>query len=182
MTDGTRRRNTAADLIDAKITEVYDARGEQYLQRQGYLSRADVAELVSVCDELGIDPAKPSELLACRRNASTEYEDGVQTIVTAGGLKLEVRDAMRQGIASCTPETVYRLKLTFGCFYRTPKGEDKERPLPADLTLPREAVTGRPGGGQAPPYRGTYTSSDSAAEARRRERLAATQRGAGDQD
>jgi hypothetical protein len=164
------------------VKEFFAARGESLCHQQGVTSPARAAELIAACDVFGINPNESSQLLSFRSEAATEYEGAWSTLVTAGGLKLRCCDGMRRGIRSCDAATVERLKHTFGCYTKTPRGEPVELPLPENLTLPRESVTGYSTSGVQTSYRGTYTRPDSEAEVRRRERLAATQSREGDDD
>lgn len=150
--------------------------------------------LMRACNLLGIDPDptlpvfnpkrhKPEAGAAFRELMDWRFYRGDRsagdpdyvTLVTAGGLKITHRDDMAQ---PWDDETDHRLALAFNAFRINRETKLPERiALPADLTLPANAVLGFSDETRHQ-YRRGYLREGGRAEADRREAAEAAQRAA----
>jgi hypothetical protein len=102
--------------------------------------------LLEACDKFGVHPGadqRPRELLSWRYYPAQPLEDvpAAVVLVTAGGVKLK----HFAGNAAVDLETEERLRAIFKSFAVDKVTKQMvPQPLPADLTLPGEAVTGHP--------------------------------------
>lgn len=105
---------------------------------------AALALLFDACERFNVNPSlslRPRELAGWRYYPADVVDQVVAAVVlvTAGGLKLKYFE----GNAQQDAETEERLRATFRAYTLDPKTKERvPAPLPADLSLPSEAVLG----------------------------------------
>lgn len=115
-------------------------------ESSGRRDAAALALLFDACERFNVNPGmqvRPRELAGWRYYPADRVEGvpAAVVIVTAGGLKLKYFD----GDVVKDADTEERLRATFRAFTIDPKTKERvPGPLPADLSLPAEAVLGQP--------------------------------------